>query len=81
MSSTTFRDLDEQIDRLFAGITLTENEVKVLCEKVYIYIVTLTHTQTHFTLLFVQTINMHTHTLISSSSTTTCCCSYRQKKF
>ncbi len=37
MSSTTFRDLDEQIDRLFAGITLTENEVKVLCEKVNIF--------------------------------------------
>jgi len=34
-SSTTFRDLDEQIDRLLAGITLTENEVRVLCEKVY----------------------------------------------
>ena len=33
-SSTTFRDLDEQIDRLLAGITLTENEVRVLCEKV-----------------------------------------------
>lgn len=27
-------DIDEQIDRLRAGGTLTENEVKALCEKV-----------------------------------------------